>query len=187
MMTCVKVVWIKWSKTSLVLAYLCCTTHILKTKSTKWPNSIILDVLYWHSGYTSRSDQGIERASKGNWQLHVNAIHCMIHWCFAYDRQNYAQMTSRPKYHPFSYQQGGLSVQRSEHNPFGKVLIDQANEEDIQTPGGTEGFSLKPATLTKHYVNAEYRSTCVRQLRSIIDQQSSRLSHHLQPTRIKNT
>ena len=60
--------------------------------------------------------------------------------------------------------------------------------KDTQTPGGTEGFSLKPAMLhvTKYYVNAEYRSTCLRQLRSIIDQQSSRLSHHdLQPTRIK--
>ena len=145
---------------------------------------------------------GLIRASReGNWQLHLNAIHSMIPWCFAYDRQNYArylpiyyaQMTSLPKDHPFSYehlQQGGLSVQRSEHNPFGKVPFDQTIEEtvnkDTQTPGGTKGFSLKPATLTKYYVNAEYRSTCLRQLRSIIDQQSSRLSHHdLQPTRIK--
>ena len=83
-------------------------------------------------------------------------------------------MTSLPKDHPSSYQQGGLSVQRSEHNLFGKVPIDQTIEEtlnkDTQTPGGTEGFSLKPATLTKYYINAEYRSTCVRQLRSIIDQ-----------------
>ena len=58
--------------------------------------------------------------------------------------------------------------------------------KDKQTPGGTKGFGRKPATLTKYYVNAEYRSTCLEQLRSIIDQQSSRLSHHdLQPTRIK--
>ena len=58
--------------------------------------------------------------------------------------------------------------------------------KDKQIPGGTEGFSLKPATLTKYYVNAEYRSICLRQLTGIIDQQSSRLSHHdLQPTRIK--
>ena len=83
---------------------------------------------------------GLIRASReGNWQLHLNAIYSMIPWCFAYDRQNYArylpiyyaQMTSLPKDHPFSYehlQQGGLSVQRSEHNPFGKVPIDQTIE-----------------------------------------------------------
>ena len=140
---------------------------------------------------------GLIRASReGNWQLHLNAIHSMIPWCFAYDRQNYArylpihyaQMTSLPKDHPFSYehlQQGGLSVQRSEHNPFDQTIEETVNK-DTQTPGGTKGFSLKPTTLTKYYVNAEYRSTCLRQLRSIIDQQSSRLSHHdLQPTRIK--
>ena len=84
-------------------------------------------------------------------------------------------MTSLAKDHPFSYKQGGISVQRSEHNPFGKVPSDQTIEEtlnkDTQTPGGTEGFSLEPATLTKYYINAEYRSTCVRQLRSIIEQQ----------------
>ena len=79
---------------------------------------------------------GLIRASReGNWQLHLNAIHCMIPWCFAYDRQNHArylpiyydQMTSLPKDHPFSYEhlkQGGPSVQRSEHNPFGKVPIE---------------------------------------------------------------
>ena len=170
----------------------------------KWSNSIILDVLYspwfprvlWNgeSPWIWKNNPrpwkvldfckkmnillGLIRASRepqgGNWQLHLNAIHCMIHLCFAYDRHNYAcylpiyyaQMTSLPKDHPSSYQQGGLSVQRSEHNLFGEVPIDQTIEET----GGTEGFSLKPATLTKYYINAEYRSTCVRQLRSIIDQ-----------------
>ena len=79
---------------------------------------------------------GLIRASReGNWQLYLNAIHCMIPWCFAYDRQNHArylpiyydQMTSLPKDHPFSYEhlnQGGSSVQRSEHNLFMKVPID---------------------------------------------------------------
>ena len=101
---------------------------------------------------------GLIRASReGNWQLHMSAIHCMIPWCFAYDRQNYArylpiyydQMTNLPKDHPFSYkhlQHGGLSVQRSEHNPFGKAPIDQTIEEtvnkDTQTPGGTKGHLI---------------------------------------------
>ena len=90
-------------------------------------------------------------------------------------------MTSLPKYHPFLYEhpQGGLSVQRSEHNPFEKVTIDQTIEETVN--------KLETCNYAqKYYVNAEYRSTCLRQLRSIIDQQSSRLSHHdLQSTRNK--
>ena len=58
--------------------------------------------------------------------------------------------------------------------------------KDTKTSGGTKGFSLKPATLTKYCINAEYRSTCLRKFRDNFDQQSSRLSHHdLQPTRIK--
>ena len=121
---------------------------------------------------------------EGNWQLHL-----MIPCCFAYARQNYAryiliyyaQMTSLPKYHPFLYEhpQVGLSVQRSEHKPFGKVTIDQTIEETVN--------KLETCHYAqKYYVNAVYRSTCLRQLRSIIDQQSSRLSHHdLQSTRIK--
>ena len=72
---------------------------------------------------------------------------------------------------------GLLSVQRSEHNPFGKVTIDQTIEETVN--------KLETCNYAqKYYVNAEFRSTCLRQLRSIIDQQSS--SHHdLQSTCIK--
>ena len=124
----------KSSKTSLVLEYF----EKLRKQSGQiasfWMSYIdIVDILL-----------GLIRASReGNWQLHLNAIHSMIPWCFAYDQQNYArylsiyyaQMTSLPKDHPFSYehlQQGGLSVQRSEHNPFGKVPIDQTIEETVK-------------------------------------------------------
>ena len=59
--------------------------------------------------------------------------------------------------------------------PLGKfLLIKQGTvNKDTQTPGGPKGFTLKPPTLTKYYINEEYRSTCQRQLRSIIDQQQS--------------
>ena len=85
-------------------------------------------------------------------------------------------MTSLPNDHPFSYehlQQGGLSVQKSEQNQFGKVPIHQTIEETVnketKTSGGTKGFSLKSATLTKYYINAEYRSTCLRKFRDNFD------------------
>ena len=129
MMTCVKVVWMKSSKTNLVLAYPCCTK--LRKQSGQvasfWMSHLdIVDILL----------DLIRESREGHWQLHLNAIHCMIPWCFAYDRHNYAryhsiyysQMTSLLKDHPFSHeylQQRGLSVQRSEHNPFEKVPIDQ--------------------------------------------------------------
>ena len=45
-------------------------------------------------------------------------------------------------------QSGGFVVQIGEHNPFGKIPVDQACEEtvtgDTQTVGGKKGFSLKP-------------------------------------------
>ena len=133
MRTCVKVVWMKSSKTNLVFAYVCFTTLYFE-KVRKQSGQIAsfemshLDILYKLLGL-------IRTSIEGNWQLHLNAIHCMIPWCFAYDRQNharylpiyYAQMTSLLKDHPFSYEHlkhGGPLVQRSEHNPFGKVPID---------------------------------------------------------------
>ena len=51
--------------------------------------------------------------------------------------------------------EGGFSVQRSSSNPFGRASVDQTLEEtvnkDMQTVGGTKGFSLKSSTLTKYY------------------------------------
>ena len=73
----------------------------------------------------------------------------------------------------------GYKFRGQSTNPFGKVTIDQTIEETVN--------KLETCNYAqKYYVNAEYRSTCLKQLRSIIDQQSSRLSHHdVQSTRIK--
>ena len=76
----------------------------------------------------------------------------------AYDRLNYARfmpyyyatMSRLPIDHPDVYihfQQGGFTVHKGSSNPFGRIPVDQAIEEtvnkDTQTPGGTNGFSLK--------------------------------------------
>ena len=86
----------------------------------------------------------------------------MIPWCFAHYRHTYA------KYLPvdfsdilnlvaiedckdvYDYQaKSSFAVQFGCANPFGSIPIAQAVEvtvnKDTATPGGTRGFSLKPA------------------------------------------
>ena len=74
-------------------------------------------------------------------------------------------------------------------NPFGKIPVSRTIEEtinkDTQTPGGTKGFSLKHDAVQKYYLNAEYRSIFLRQLREMVGLGGSKLNHpDLQPTRI---
>ena len=92
------------------------------------------------------------------------AIHAMMSWAFTCNKINYGsyfpvydvQMSwlsiSQPAAH-VHFLDGGFSVQHKFHNPFGKIPADQAIEEtvnkDIQTPGGTKGFSLNPAVVTR--------------------------------------
>ena len=87
--------------------------------------------------------------------------------------------------HPEVYVQlesGGFSVQLGRQNPFGRIPVDQTIEEtvnkDTQTPGGTKGFSLKPAALSRYYLTAEHRSTCLKQLRDLTDIKPPGVSHH---------
>ena len=128
---------------------------------------------------------GLIRASReGDWMLHRVAIRAMIPWCFAYDKVNYARylsyyyatMSQLPIEHPEVYNhfiQGGFSVQIGSQNPFGRIPVDQTIEEtvnkDTQTPGGTKGFSLKPRAVARYYLTSEYRSSFLRQLRSMVN------------------
>ena len=77
---------------------------------------------------------------------------------------------------------GGRSVQFSNSNPFGRVPVVQTCEEtvnkNIQTSGGTKGFSLKPNAVSKYYLVAEYRSAFLRQLKDILQINSSSPKHH---------
>ena len=90
----------------------------------------------------------------------------------------------------FSFKMEDSSVQLGRQNPFGRIPVDQTIEEtinkDTQTPRGTKGFSLKPAALSRYYLTAEYRSTCLKQLRELTDIKPPGASHHdLESTRIR--
>ena len=145
---------------------------------------------------------GLLRATReGDWLLHIASIRAMIPWCFAYDRLNYAryltfyyaQMSRLAIDHPEVYahfMDGGSSVQIGPNNPFGKIPVDQTIEEtvnkDTQTAGGTHGFSLNPGAVRRYYLNAEYRSTFLHQLRAMLGIVASSSNHpDLQQNRIE--
>ena len=73
---------------------------------------------------------------------------------------------------------GQFSVQMSEINTFGRILIDQAIEEtvnkDTQTSRGTAGFNLKPGAVKRYYITAEYRCSLLHLMRTFIESGGSR-------------
>ena len=86
--------------------------------------------------------------------------------------------------------QGGFSVQLGGKKSFGRIPVDKAIEEtvnkEIETPGGTKGFSLNPEAVTRYYLTSEYRSMYLGKLRDMIGRNESRMSHpDLQLSRIQ--
>ena len=88
------------------------------------------------------------------------------------------------KDHLVSYQhvlEGKFSVQLSTNNTFCRIPVHQTVEETvshrIQTPGGTCSFSLKPMPVSKYYLTAKHRSTCIRQLRALVELKSHGINH----------
>lgn len=134
----------------------------------------------------------IGSSREGNWLLHLYAIRAVLPWCFANDRINYSRYLSvyyaemkNSIDHPDVYVQlenAGFSVQLGRQNPFGRIPVDQTIEvtvnRDTQTPGGTKGFSLKPAALSRYYLTAEHRSICLKKLRDLTDIKPPGVSHH---------
>ncbi|CAG9825679.1 unnamed protein product [Phaedon cochleariae] len=76
----------------------------------------------------------------------------------------------------------GFSVQLGSKNPFSRIPVDQTLEEtvnrDTQKSGGTKGFSLKPGTVEKYYITAEYRASALRQLRENLSLSNHSKFHH---------
>lgn len=65
-----------------------------------------------------------------------------------------------------------MASQLGATNAFGRIPVDQTCEEIVnrntQTPGGTKGFSLKPAAVSKYYLIAETRSMFMRQFKEML-------------------
>ena len=104
----------------------------------------------------------------------------------------YSEMTRLVSDYPSVHKhlsEGGFSVQMG-INPFGKLPVDQTLEEtvnkDTQCPGGTKGFSLNAGATAKYYLTAEYRSAALGPLRSLINNNNTRIRHaDLDEARIK--
>ena len=137
---------------------------------------------------------GLIRATRdGNWSMHLSCLRGIIPWCFVYDNISYARylsaylsgMSHLPKEHPDAFKyisSGGLSVQLSNSNPFGRVPVHQTCEEtvnkDTQTSGSTKGFSLKPNAVSKYYLVEGYRNTFLRQLKDMLHINNSSPKHN---------
>ena len=76
---------------------------------------------------------------------------------------------------------GRFSTQIGGDNPFGCISMDQTIEEtvnkDTQTVGDTKGFSTKKSAVAKHYLTADLRAACVRQLRYMVNTQRKGVRH----------
>lgn len=88
------------------------------------------------------------RASReGDWELHLSAIRQMIPWCFAYANLNYLRYLSADlsgmAHLEEDQPEGGFSVQMGDQNPFGRIPIDQACEETVNTAGAPRGSASK--------------------------------------------
>lgn len=109
----------------------------------------------------------------------------MIPFTFAYDNLNYARSLSAyyAEMSNIEFEHlttGGLSVQLSDGNTFGRIPVDQTIEEtvnrDTQTAAGTKGFSLNAGAISRYYMSAEFRSSYLR-IESLGLNENSKVSH----------
>ena len=52
--------------------------------------------------------------------------------------------------------------------------IEETAKKDTQTPGGTKGFILNAKAVSRYYITADYKRSCVRQLREMVNRIMSR-------------
>ena len=149
---------------------------------------------YWVSYITMvKTLLDIIRASReGNFLLHLESVEAIIPWCFAYDRTNYSRYlpyyiqsmkeleTSKPSVWEYLCDRG-FSVQLSSTNAFGRIPMDQTIEEtvnkDTQTSGGTKGFSLNANAVSRYYITADFKRSCLRQIRQSINSRKEKCGH----------
>ena len=65
-----------------------------------------------------------------------------------------------------------------------QTIVEKVNK-DIQAAGGTKGFNTNKETVTRYFVTAECRASCIRQLRIMIDFSHTGCRHpDLRPSQI---
>ena len=79
--------------------------------------------------------------------------------------------------HQYNYNQSTLYMYIYQFC-FQIQVVEETVNRDTKTPGGTTGFSMKPATIAKYYLSAEFRSACVRQLREVTNLHQHSTYHH---------
>ena len=47
--------------------------------------------------------------------------------------------------------------------------FEKTINKDTQTPGGAKRFGTKKGTVSRYYITADYRASCIRQLRYMAD------------------
>ena len=144
------------------------------TSKHPWITGVILDVLSGSCGNSTGSHSCLKGRQLGRctfmeyvaWFLGILPMTSKI-MLATYPRYH-AQVTKLEKDYLLSYQhllEGRFSVQLSKNNTFCRIPVDQTVEETVnhtQTPGGTRGFSLKPMAVSKYYLTAKNRSTCIQ-------------------------
>ena len=130
----------------------------------------------------------------GDSSLHLQCLHDMIPWMFAYDRTNYCRyltvywndMVSLAETHPDAHallEAGEFAVQRS-HNVFAQVPVDMAIEQsinrDTKTKGGVIGSSLRCGAVQRWIATAHDRAAIPAACHSLagISKESDRSKRH---------
>ena len=123
----------------------------------------------------------VRATREAQWDLHLQCIHEILPWTYAYDCVNYArylsvyyyEMSCLPVTHPDAYnrmQRGEFAVQRSDRS-FSQVAVDHAIEQsinrDMKTSGGVIGISQQTGAVHRWILNAHHRSAFTRQCRQL--------------------
>ena len=107
----------------------------------------------------------IRALRQGLWSLHLQSLHHLSKYFFAFDLQNYvrltplylAQMVELKDHHPetWAFLQANFSVNKS-NVPFSAIGADHALEQEnraMKVMGGIKGIANKASTIEKHFLD----------------------------------
>ena len=135
----------------------------------------------------------IRATREGNWEMHIESTKEMLPWFYAYDHINYARylpiysvnMMSLEESHPEAHTMlanGDFGVQRTTHQGFSQVPVDQTIEQTLnrstKTKGGIVGFSLKKSAVQRWMLTAHSREAFIDSCRRMTDSYQGRSQYH---------